>query len=299
MTYSIVARDAGTGQMGVAVQSHWFSVGSIVPWAKSGVGAVATQAFAEASYGPLGLELMAGGLPVSAALAALLAADESAPRRQVAMVDASGATAVHTGSMSIREAGHVQGDQFSVQANMMLRPTVPDAMAAAFSASTGDLTSRLLDALDAAESEGGDIRGRQSAALLVVAGSPTGRPYVDRIFDVRVDDSPDPLGELRRLVAVKRAYDRMNRGDDLLAADDAEGAAAEYAGAQQSVPGNVEFSFWRGVMLAGEGKVDEARDFLRVALQSPAGHWDELLRRLPEVGLLPDDRSLIESLLSP
>lgn len=288
MTYSIVARDPGTGAMGVAVQSHWFSTGSVVPWAEAGVGAVATQAFAEPSYGPLGLELIRGGKAAADALRALVTTDEAADRRQVAMVDTEGRVATHTGEGCIAEAGHVTGEGFTCQANMMLRDTVPEAMADAYSSSGGELADRFLAALDAAEAEGGDVRGRQSAALLVVEGQSTGRPYADRVLELRVEDHPGPLAELRRLVGVKRSYDRMSRGDELMASGDEEAAAREYAAAQEAVPDNVEFTFWRGVTLATQGRVDEARELL-ARTRDATGEWDELLRRLPAAGLLPED----------
>jgi uncharacterized Ntn-hydrolase superfamily protein len=282
MTYSIVARDGNTGQMGVAVQSHWFSVGSVVTWAASGVGAVATQAFAERSYGPDGLELMRSGRPAPSALSELLALDDQRHRRQVAMVDATGEVGVHTGDGCLAEAGHIAGDGFSVQANMMLRDTVWDAMASAFVSASGDLVDRLLAALDAAEEQGGDIRGRQSAAILVVgAGAGDHKP----VADLRVDDHPEPLVELRRLVEVDRAYERMNTGDEHLAHGRIDEAAACYAAAQAAVPDNMEFTFWRGVMLANAGRLEDARTFLERTYAAP-GAWRELLRRLPAGGML-------------
>ena len=195
-TYSIVAYDAAANQMGVAVQSHYFSVGPIVPWAEPGVGVVATQSVVEVSYGPLGLELMRAGKTAGQALAGLLAADEMSQMRQVAMVDALGTVAVHTGEMCIPEAGHVSGEGFSCQANLMLSDTVPDAMARAFEAAEGDLAHRMLAAMYAAETEGGDIRGKQSAALVVVAIRPSGNHWEDYIYNIRVDDAPEPLPEL-------------------------------------------------------------------------------------------------------
>jgi uncharacterized Ntn-hydrolase superfamily protein len=288
MTYSIVARDPQTGELGVAVQSHWFSVGSVVTWGEAGVGVVATQAFAEPSYGPLGLDLMRGGKSATDALAALTAVDAQADRRQVAMVDAAGVVASHTGEQCLGAAGHHTGGTYSTQANMMLRPTVWDAMAAAYESASGDLTDRLLAALDAAEAEGGDIRGRQSAAILVVGAERAPHAAAGRIVELRVEDHPDPLTELRRLVTVKRAYDGMNEGDEHLAKGDLDAALACYEKVQASVPGNVEFTFWRGVMLANFGKLDEARAFLERTYDAP-GEWAELLRRLPTVGLLPED----------
>ena len=200
MTYSIVARDPQTGDLGVAVQSHWFSVGSGVTWAESGVGAIATQSFAEPAYGPRGLALLRLGVDPVTALAALTGADADQGRRQVAFVDAGGRVAVHTGDQCIEAAGHVTAGGVSCQANMMRGPEVWPAMLDAYQASDGDLADRLMAALDAAEAAGGDIRGRQSAAMLIVKATGSGQPWQDRIVDLRVDDAPDPLGELRRLL---------------------------------------------------------------------------------------------------
>ncbi len=211
-TYSIVARDPDTGQLGVAVQSHYFSVGSVVTWAEAGVGAVATQSLSDPAYGKLGLDLMRAGKSAPDTLAGLVASDSMQAVRQVAMVDALGRVAAHTGSTAIPEAGHIVGDGFSVQANMMLKNSVWPAMAEAYRTAKGALVDRLLAALDAAEAEGGDIRGRQSAAILIVEVKSTGRPWVDTTFDLRVDDAPEPLVEIRRLVGVRRAYIHMRLG---------------------------------------------------------------------------------------
>jgi uncharacterized Ntn-hydrolase superfamily protein len=298
VTYSIVARDPVTGEMGVAVQSHSFAVGSIVSWAEAGVGAVATQSFAEPAYGSRGLELMRRGTSAPEALHRLLAEDSREAVRQVAMLDSVGRVAVHTGGRCVRAAGHRIGQQVAAQANMMLRSTVWDAMLEAFGSASGDLAARLLAAMDAAEREGGDIRGRQSAAVVVVAGRASGRPLADTPVDLRVEDHPDPLGELRRLLELRRAYDRVERADELAAAGDLEAALDDYSAAQDAVPENIEMAFWRGVALACAGRVDEARPFLEPAFRAHDA-WAELLRRLPAAGLLPDDRGLLESLLPP
>ncbi|MGE0132163.1 MAG: DUF1028 domain-containing protein [Blastocatellales bacterium] len=231
-TYSIVARDTETGQLGVAVQSHWFSVGAIVPWAEAGVGAVATQSFVEPAYGPLGLTLMRAGKSAPEALKSLLAGDAQAGVRQVAMIDAQGRVAAHTGEHCIIAAGHHTGSNYSVQANLMLKDTVWGAMAKAFENTKGDLADRLLAALEAAEAEGGDIRGKQSAAIIVVSGKPTGKPWADRLFDLRVEDHSAPVTELKRLVKLQRAYTRMNTGDDLFSKNDIAGALREYSAAE-------------------------------------------------------------------
>lgn len=289
MTYSIVARDAVSGELGVAVQSHWFSVGSVVTWAESGVGVIATQAFAEVSYGPLGLVLLKAGHAPSRTLTALTSVDEAADRRQVAIVDATGAVAAHTGTLCIPEAGHRTGPGWSVQANMMLRDTVPGAMAAAFEGASGDLADRMLAALDAAEAEGGDIRGRQSAAVLVVAGSASGRPWADRLVDLRVDDHPEPLVELRRLLSLHRAYRLMTSGDDELARGDVSGAGRRYQEAQRAVRDNPEFTFWQAVTLAGSGSPGRARELLSTLPAGSRDRWLELLQRLPSAGLLAQE----------
>jgi len=275
MTYSIVARDPKTGELGIGVQSHWFAVGQLVPWLAAGVGAVATQSFVEVSYGPLGLELMRAGKTPQATLKALVEADEEAGVRQVAMVDASGLVATHTGDRCIAEAGHHMGEGYSVQANMMERPTVPGAMAAAFETSEGDLTERILRALEAAEGEGGDIRGRQSAALKVVTGAPTQKAWEDVTFDLRVDDHPTPLPELRRLVDLERGYAHAQRAEDHDLEGDLDGAVREYGTALGLVPDSSEFSFWAGVTLARAGRVTEA--------QQQIAHAFELEPRLREL----------------
>jgi uncharacterized Ntn-hydrolase superfamily protein len=279
----------------VAVQSHYFGVGSIVSWAEAGVGAVATQSIIEPAYGPRGLELMRGGLSAPAALDRLLADDRQEDVRQVAIVDRAGRVAVHTGGRCITEAGHRVGEQVSAQANMMARPTVWDAMLDAFRRVSGDLAERLLAALDAAETEGGDVRGRQSAALLIVAPRRSGRPSEDRLVDVRVDDHPEPVRELRRLLALRRAYSRVDTGDELAARGDTEAALAEYSAAHREQPDSIELAFWHGTYLAAVGREDEAREILRQVFDGRAG-WAELLRRLPAAGLFPDDRELIARL---
>lgn len=299
-TYSIVAFDSTTGELGVAVQSHWFSVGSLVAWAEAGVGAVATQSFIEVSYGPLALELMRSGRTAEQTLAALVTADPHPEVRQVAIVDAHGNVAAHTGSSAIHAAGHRLGRGYSVQANMMLSPSVPDAMARAFETTTGDLASRLLAALQAAQREGGDIRGMQSAALLVVSGSPSGVPWADRIYDLRIEDHPQPVDELARLLHLARAYRHMNAGDAALTEGDVETALREYATAESMVPDsatNGEMVFWHAVTLASLDRVDESLPYFRRAFaQDP--NWRELLRRLPAAGQFPDDPERLQRILS-
>ena len=297
-TYSIVARDSLSGQLGVAVQSHWFSVGPIVPWARPGVGAVATQSLVDPAYGPLGLELMAMGKTAQEALTSLLAGDADAAVRQVAMVDAGGNVAVHTGERAIAAAGHRAGDQYSVQANLMDRDSVWPAMANACENAEGDLAERLLAALEAAEAEGGDLRGRQSAAILVVSAEDTGRPWVDRVFDLRVEDHPEPVEELRRLVRLARAYHKLNEGDELVAAGDMEAAMDAYRAATEVVPDEAtsgEAPFWVGVTLASNGRVEKAVPYLQRA-QAQNDRWVDLLRRLPASGLMPGDEELLDRL---
>jgi uncharacterized Ntn-hydrolase superfamily protein len=283
--------------MGVAVQSHWFSVGSVVPWAEAGVGAVATQSFVEPSYGPLGLALMRAGRTAPEALAALLAGDTGRDVRQVGMVDAKGNVATHTGRLDIPAAGGQSGRQYVVQANLMEKATVWPAMARAFEAARGDIAERMLAALDAAEAEGGDIRGRQSAALLVVKATSSGRPWADRVYDLRVEDHEAPLRELRRLVGVARAYNRMNAGDECVAAKDWGCAEREYSAAQALQPDNAEMAFWAAVALASNGRLEPARPLFARAFRADA-RWRELARRLPSVEQLPSDPRLLEDILA-
>jgi uncharacterized Ntn-hydrolase superfamily protein len=286
-TYSIVARDAATGQLGVAVQSHYFSVGSVVTWAEAGVGAVATQSVADPAYGKLGLDLMRAGKSAPDTLAGLLAADSMREIRQVAMVDTKGRVAAHTGSTTIPEAGHIVGDGFSVQANMMLKKSVWPAMAEAYRGASGELVDRFLAALDAAEAEGGDIRGRQSAAILIVEAKSTGRPWHDAIFDLRVDDAPEPLAEIRRLVAVRRAFIHMQLGNDAAGRGDLDATEREFAEAERLIGGNPEMRYWHAIALLGLGRTDDGLAILREVGRRDR-NWIELTLRLPGLLLAVD-----------
>jgi uncharacterized Ntn-hydrolase superfamily protein len=295
-TYSIVARDPQTGQMGVAVQSHWFSVGSLVTWAEAGVGAVATQSFIDPAYGPLGLQLMRAGKTAQQSLAAIVASDPGEAVRQVAMIDAKGHVAAHTGSKCIPAAGHRVGENFSVQANLMLNEKVWPAMAEAYQKTPGDLADKMLAAMDAAQAVGGDIRGKQSAAILIVSGTSTGRPWADRMMELRVEDHPEPLQELRRLVHVHRAYQHMNAGDLAVEHNDMEKALAEYGAAQKMVPDNLEMIYWTAVSLVSAGRIDESLPlFKKVFAGDP--NWAELTPRLPGVGLLNVDEGGMKRIL--
>jgi uncharacterized Ntn-hydrolase superfamily protein len=296
-TYSIVARDAANGQLGVAVQSHWFSVGAIVSWAEPGVGAVATQSFVEVSYGPLGLELLRAGKSADQTLHALLAGDEHPDVRQVAMVDARGNVAVHTGENAIIEACDRTGDGYSVQANLMLHSTVCDAMAQAFETTEGDLAERLMSALEAAQAEGGDIRGKQSVAILVVSGDREAPAWGGRVFDLRIEDHAEPLEEMRRLLTLARAYNHMNRGDEYLTQGDVEKAVGAYSMAEELVPDGHEMIFWHAATLAGVGRVEESLPLFKRAFDMWPD-WRTLVPRLPASGLLPDDPELIERIIN-
>lgn len=296
-TYSIVARDPKTGELGVAVQSHWFSVGSLVAWAEAGVGAVATQSFVQPSYGPDGLALMKQGVPAPAALQQLLDADDGAAVRQVAMVDARGNVAAHTGRLCIPAAGHHIGEGYSVQANLMLDDGVWPAMARAYETHTGDLADRLLAALAAAQEAGGDIRGRQSAAIMIVRGQPTGKPFLDQVVNLRVEDHATPVRELQRLVKLSRAYGLMNAGDEHIAAERYDEALQAYAEAERLFPDNDEFMFWHATALVSIQRLDDALPvFRRSFLLNPT--WHLLIPRLVEVGLLPDDPEVTARILS-
>jgi uncharacterized Ntn-hydrolase superfamily protein len=298
-TFSIVARDPKTGEMGVAVQSHWFSVGPIVPWAEAGVGAVATQSFVDPAYGPKGLDLMRQGVSSPEALKKLIADDAGEAVRQVAIVDAQGRVAVHTGKNCIEAAGHRAGEGYSVQANLMLNDKVPAAMAEAFDKAQGDLAERMMAALEAAQGVGGDIRGKQSAAMVVVKAQSSGKPWQDRTVDLRVEDHPEPLKELRRLLGLNRAYAHMNAGDLAMEKKDVKRAMEEYTAAMKLAPDNLEIVFWSAFTLATNGKVDDALPmFKRVFAADP--NWREVARRLPKAGLIPADdagRALLDKIL--
>jgi len=296
-TFSIVARDPNTGELGVAVQSHWFSVGSIVTWAEAGVGAVATQSFVDPSYGKNGLDMMRAGKSAPDTLKELLEKDEGREVRQVAMIDAQGRVDAWTGKNDIQAAGHIVGKNFSVQANLMLNDKVWPAMAHAFESTKGDLAERMLAALDAAQAAGGDIRGRQSAAIIVVTGKPTGQAWKDRTFDLRVDDSPQPLVELRRLVTLQRAYNHMNAGDLAVEKKDNEGALREYGAAEKLVPTSAEMIYWHAVALVNMGRLEESLPLFRKVFAMDQ-NWITLTPRLPKSGLLPDDPKIIERIVS-
>jgi len=283
--------------LGAAVQSHWFSVGSGVIWAEPGIGAVATQSFTDPSYGPLGLQLMRVGKNAEQTLTALLAADEHEDVRQVGMIDASGNSANHTGRNAIAEFCNVTGDNFAVQANLMWKPTVCSAMVKAFENAKGDLAARMMIALEAAQGEGGDIRGKQSAALLVVSGDASAPAWGGRIFDLRVEDYAQPLVELRRLLNVARAYRLMNEGDEHMTVGEVEQAIVAYSGAEALVPDSHEMIFWHAATLAAGGRVDESLPlFSKAFAMWPL--WRELVQRLPAAGLLPEDPAVMEKILS-
>ncbi len=275
-TYSIVARDPASGELGVAVQSHWFSVGAVVAWARPGVGAVATQSVAEVAHGPNALDRLAEGLDPASAIATALGGDDLARFRQLGVVDSYGQSSTYTGDGCIAYAGDESGEGFTCQANMMATGTVPAAMAAAYREQDGDLADRLLGALDAAEAAGGDVRGRQSAALLVVPA--TGETWRRR-FDVRVEDHPEPLAELRRLLRLARAYEMAGRADERAAEAAHAEATSLYLEAAEIAPEADELIFWAGLGMAAQD-LDAGAGLVRQAvLLKPA--WLTLLERLP------------------
>ena len=292
-TFSIVARDSATGDIGVAVQSHYFSVGSVVPWAEPGVGAVATQSLVEISYGPKGLDLMQSGRSADQSLRDLLAQDAHADVRQVAMIDSHGGVAAHTGDRCIPFAGDHVGAQYSAQANLMASAEVWPAMACAYEQAKGDLAERLLAALEAAQKAGGDIRGQQSAAIVIVKGKRSSRPWNDRVMDLRVEDNPRPIAELRRLVTLWRAYRQEDEGDNLIAEGKVEEAMQAYSTAARIAPGNNELLFWQAVTLWKLGREKEATPIFRRVFASGA-QWVVLIPRLVPAGLLDDDPASIK-----
>jgi uncharacterized Ntn-hydrolase superfamily protein len=297
-TFSIVARDPQTGDMAVAVQSHWFSVGTSVSWGEAGVGVVATQSFTNKSFGMRGLALLKSGKTAQQALDELLLTDEGRDVRQVAILDAQGRVATHTGAKCIDMAGHQQGSQFSVQANMMLNSTVPAAMAKAYEQNPKlPFAERVVAALEAAQAAGGDIRGRQSAALLVVRGQASAAPWEDRLIDLRVDDNAEPLKELARLLRLHRAYEHMNAGDLAVEKNDVPGAIREYQAAEKLFPDNLEMKYWHAISLANKQQVPAALKLLQpIFRQDP--NWRTLTQRLPKVGLLTVSDAELKQILS-
>lgn len=284
-TYSIVARNPETGEMGVAVQSHWFSVGTVVSWAEAGVGAIATQSFVNVSFGPRGLELLKQGKSAQDALKLLIDSDEGRDVRQLAIIDSRGNIAAYTGNKCIPDAGHSIEDNFSVQANLMLNDKIWPAMAKAFKESKGQLAERLVQALEAAEKAGGDIRGRQSAAILVVPGKSTGKVWEDRLVDLRVEDHPEPIQEIKRLLKVHRAYQYMNAGDLAIEKNDIQGALKAYGKAEEMFPNNLEMQYWHAISLANVGMIEDALLIFKTIFEKNK-NWRLLTERLPGVGLL-------------
>ncbi len=285
-TFSIVARDPDTGEMGVAVQSHYFTVGPVVPWAEAGVGVVATQSLVDVSYGPLGLQLMREGKTSQEALQALLSIDKGKEGRQVAMIDIKGNVAAHTGPKSIFAAGHQTGSNFSVQANLMANEKIWPAMAKAYENTKGELADRMLAALDAAQEVGGDVRGQQSAAMVVVSGKKTGNFFTDHLIDLRVDDNPEPLKELRRLLTIQKAYRHLSKSDEFIEKKDIASAQKEYDAAIALYPNNLELPFWYALGIYKAGKQKEALEIFRTIFAKDRV-WYDLIDRLPASDLLP------------
>lgn len=296
-TFSIVARDTATGEMGVAVQSHWYSVGTIVSWGEAGIGVIATQSFVNPSFGPRGLTLLKQGLTANQVLELLIEADEGRDVRQVSILDSKGNVATHTGIRCIDDAGHIIGENYSVQANMMLNDKVWGTMSEAFENSYGPLEERLMLALEAAQNAGGDIRGKQSAALLVVKPKSSGKVWLDRKVDIRVDDNPEPLKELRRILKVHQAYEHMNNGDLAIEHNDMDLAMKEYSAAEEMFPENEEMKYWHAVTLANIGKVNEALPLFKEVFKM-SKNWAILTPRLIKSELLNVDEDTLKLILS-
>ena len=285
-TFSIVARDTLTGEMAVGVQSHWFSVGSLVSWGKAGVGVVATQSFVNPAYGPEGLELMSNGVSAEQALTKLIEKDNGRAFRQVAFLDANGTVSAFTGEKCVEAAEDLQGRNFSVQANMMLNDKVVPALAEAFLRySDYPLAERVVEVLKAALAAGGDIRGKQSAALIVVGPERTENAWEEKKIDLRVDDHKNPIQELSRLLKVNRAYDHMNKGDLAVEDGNMEKALKEYDAAEKMFPENLEMKFWKAVALANSGRLEEAKPIFQSVFEADK-NWKEMITRLPPSGIL-------------
>lgn len=296
-TYSIVARDPKTGEMGVAVQSHWFSVGSIVSWGEAGVGVIATQSFVNPSFGQRGLEMLKQGMTAQEVVDLLIASDEGRDFRQLAIVDAKGNSAAYTGSKCIPEAGHIVGDNYSVQANLMLSNLVWSEMSKAFESTDGPLAERLVAALEAAENVGGDIRGKQSAAILVVKGEASGKLWEDRYIDLRVEDHPDPISEIKRLLKVFRAYEHMNNGDLAVEKNDMKLAMDHYSAAMKMFPENLEMKYWTAVTLVNTGQLENALPMFK-EIFSADDNWKKLTPRLIKVGMLNADENTLRKIMN-
>ena len=284
MTYSIVARDPETGRFGIAVQSHYLGVGPVVPWLEAGVGAIATQAQVDVSYGPIGLELLRNGRKADQVVAALIASDPTPQVRQVGVVDADGGAAAFTGTETIPAAGHLVRDGFTVQGNLLERETCWPAMATAYEAALRDglpFSERLLRALDAAEAEGGDVRGRQSAAIMIVESTLQATRWKGRILDARVDDHPDPVPELRRLVVLYESYALLDDEGDAVRAGRTE--PERYAEARARAPEAMELVFWMGIEHAKRGEMEAARRELAVAFAADT-RWRTTLQHLADAG---------------
>jgi len=295
-TYSIVARDTVTGEMGVAVQSHWFSVGSLVTWGKAGVGVVATQSFINPSFGPRGLSLLENGLTPKLAIETLLALDEGREVRQLAILDVNGNVDAYTGKNCIEAAGHIVGENFSVQANLMDKNTVWPAMAEAFKKSKGSLAERMLAAMEAAQNEGGDIRGKQSAAILVVKAKSTGNSWEDKVVDLRIEDNENPIKEMRRLLTIHTAYEYMNKGDLAVETGNNVLAKEHYMNAQKLNPTNLEMKYWYAITLANNGEMIEAKAILKEIFKQNS-KWKELTPRLIKSNLLTVSEEQLQELL--
>lgn len=296
-TYSIVARDPNTGEMGVAVQSHWFSVGSIVSWGEAGVGVIATQSFVNPSFGQRGLEMLKQGMTAQEVVDLLIASDEGRDFRQLAIVDAKGNSAAYTGSKCIPEAGHIVGDNYCVQANLMLSNLVWSEMSKAFESSDGPLAERLIAALEAAQNVGGDIRGQQSAAILVVKAEATGKLWEDRYIDLRIEDHPEPVSEIKRLLKVFRAYEHMNNGDLAVEKNDMKLAMDHYSAAMKMFPENLEMKYWTAVTLVNNGQINEAIPMFK-DIFSADDNWRKLTPRLIKVGMLNVDDETLKKIIN-
>lgn len=297
-TFSIIAQDPVTGDMAVGVQSHWFSVGTAVPWGKSGVGVVATQSFVNERYGHEGLELMQKGLNAKEAMEKLKKEDVGVHYRQVAMLSRNGTISAFTGEKCVEAALHLIGDHYSIQANMMEDENVVYAMRQAFEENDDlDLAERIVVAMKAAQSSGGDIRGKQSSALIVVGKDPAEHPWLDKKIDLRVDDHKTPVEELSRLLNSHRAYEFMASGDVAMENKDAEAALKAYNFAEKLLPNNEEIKFWKAVALVNSNQVKMSIPiFERLFINDK--RWQRLLKRLPESDLISIEKSALDYLLN-
>jgi uncharacterized Ntn-hydrolase superfamily protein len=294
-TFSIVAFDPITKDLGVAVQSRYFSVGSVVPWAESGVGAIATQSFVNVSYGPRGLELLKEGLNVEDVIGRLTRDDEGKEFRQLGIIDSKGNASAFTGWRCLEWAGSIVGKNYTAQGNILAGEDVVKGMSQKFESTKGELADKLVAALEGGQEGGGDARGRQSAALLVVRKNVGRAGYGDRYIDLRVEDHPEPIAELKRLLVMHRVYRLIDDGEEKMATGDPEGGLSMIKEAVSLGPSIDDAHIDLGVIYLKLGKRDEALKAFGQALKLNP-RMKTMIKQLPGAGLMEKDPEIFKEL---